>query len=87
MLTVYPFADWTKEVAVQQNVAYLDHLNYTIKLFEDIGYEAGFSLFAPNDRTHTNPAGAIGKFKLLKIFFAIVYILIYILYLKNWQKL
>lgn len=61
MLTTYPFADWTKEVALQQQVAYFDHLNYTISFFEQLGYNAGFSLFAPNDRTHTNEAGAIGR--------------------------
>lgn len=59
MLTVYPFADWTREIAVEMNVAYVDHLNSSITLLEKVGYKKGVGLFAPNDRTHTNAKGAV----------------------------
>lgn len=61
MLTKYPFADWTKQVAAAQNVAFVDHLSFTIKFFEGIGYDAGVALFPPKDKTHTNEAGAVSE--------------------------
>ncbi|CAN8101259.1 unnamed protein product [Discula destructiva] len=53
----WPFADWAKQVAEAEGVAYVDHTAYSVALFGAMG-EAKADKYFPNDHTHTNPAGA-----------------------------
>lgn len=53
----WPFASYAQQVAEQEGVVYVDHLNYSIALFEVMG-EGVAKKYFPNDNTHTNDRGA-----------------------------
>lgn len=57
MQSVWDYAEYAAQVAAAEGVVYIDHLNYSIALFEPMGQTVAKTFF-PNDNTHTNPRGA-----------------------------
>jgi rhamnogalacturonan acetylesterase len=54
----WPFADYAKQVAAAAGVSYVDHTKYSVAKFQALGSTKALTYY-PNDKTHTNPAGAI----------------------------
>lgn len=54
----WPFAEYAKQQAARSKIEFIDHTKYTVNALQALGPTGAGKLF-PQDRTHTNDAGAI----------------------------
>ncbi|KAL5314229.1 hypothetical protein ACEPPN_018654 [Leptodophora sp. 'Broadleaf-Isolate-01'] len=56
--SVWPFAVYAQEVAIQTSVEYVGHTKYSVDRWQALGPTTAKTYY-PNDNTHTSPAGAL----------------------------
>lgn len=59
--TSWPFTEWARQTAESERTGFIDHTEYSVEMFQGLGETKSLTMF-PEDHTHTNAAGATGKF-------------------------